>query len=72
MPNLEQILGTYFAQYESALQSQRSSTQRGGHNHVEVRASSLVVHSRGHMGQFSGIAYVPALLPANLSVSELH
>ena len=72
MPNLQQMLGTYFAQYQSAVQTQRASTQRGGHHHVEVRAPSLIVHSSGHMRQYSGIAYVPSLVPPNLSISDLH
>ncbi len=72
MPNLQQIFGTYFAQYQSAVQTQRKSTRRGGHHHVEVRAPSLVVHSTGHMRQYSGTAYVPSLVPPNLSISGLH
>ncbi len=72
MPNLQQIFGTYFTQYETAIQSQRTSPQRGGHHHVEVRAPSLVVHSGGHMRQYHGMAYVPSLVPQNLSISDLH
>lgn len=72
MPNLQQIFGTYYAQYQSALQTQRSSIQRGGHHHVGVRSPSLVVHSSGHMRQYSGTAYVPSLVPPNLSISDLH
>lgn len=72
MPNLQQIFGSYFAQYQTAVQTQRSSTQRGGHHHVEVRSPSLVVHSSGHMRQYSGMAYVPSLMPQNLSLSDLH
>lgn len=71
MPDLQQIFGTYFSQYQSAVQAQRSSTQRGGHHHVEVRSPSLVVHSSGHMGQYHGMAYVPSLVPPNLSTSDL-
>jgi len=72
MPSLQQIFGTYFAQYRSAVQTQRSGARRGGHHHVEVRAPSLVVHSSGHMRQYSGMAYVPSLVPPNLSISDLH
>jgi hypothetical protein len=72
MPNLQQILGTYFAQYRSTVATQHTNAERPGHNHVEVRAPTLVVHSGGHMRQFSGIAYVPSLVPPNLSISDLH
>jgi hypothetical protein len=30
------------------------------------------VHVGGHMRQYFGIAYVPSLVPANLSISDLH
>lgn len=72
MPNLQQMLGTYFTQYRSAVDSQHTKAQRPGHNHVEVRAPALVVHSSGHMRQYFGIAYVPSLVPPNLSISDLH
>ena len=72
MPNLQQTLGAYFAQYQAALKQQRLSGPRGGHNHVEIRAPSLVVHAGGHMRQYFGIAYVPSLVPPNLSISALH
>jgi hypothetical protein len=73
MPNLQQTLGTYFAQYQTSVKAQR--TARGmypGHNHVEVQAPSLIVHAGGHMRQYFGLAYVPSLLPQNLSISDLH
>lgn len=72
MPDLQQTLGSYFAEYQSALRAQRRSAQRGGHNHVEIRSPSLVVHAGGHMRQYYGIAYVPSLVPTNLSISDLH
>jgi hypothetical protein len=73
MPNLQQTLGTYFAQYQTSVRSQR--TARGmypGHNHVEVHAPSLIVHAGGHMRQYFGLAYVPSLVPQNLAISDLH
>lgn len=72
MPNLQQMLGTYFSQYQTAVKAQRTTSRRGGHNHVEIHAPSLVVRSGGHMRQYSGLAYVPALVPQNLSISDLH
>ena len=72
MPNLQQTLGTYFAKYQTAVKAQRTSGARSGHNHLQVRTPSLVVHAGGHMRQYFGLAYVPALLPQNVSVSDLH
>lgn len=72
MPNLQQTLGTYFAQYQTAVNAQRTTGQRGGHHHLEVRSPSLVVHVGGHMRQYYGLAYAPSLLPPNVSVSDLH
>ncbi|MDE2052727.1 MAG: DUF2844 domain-containing protein [Gammaproteobacteria bacterium] len=72
MPNLQQMLGTYFDQYQIAVKAQRTTSKRAGHNHVEIRAPSLVVHAGGHMRQYSGLAYVPSLVPQNLSISDLH
>ena len=42
------------------------------HDHVQLRTPHLVVHAGGHMRQFYGMAYVPSLVPANLSISDLH
>ena len=73
MPNLQQTLGTYFVQYTASVRSQL--TARGmhpGHNHVEVHSPSLIVHAGGHMRQYFGLAYVPSLIPQNLSISDLH
>lgn len=68
MPNLQQTLGSqYFSKLKAA-----EKTQRFGHNHVEVRRPSLVVHAGGHMRAFYGVAYVPSLVPANVSLSALH
>lgn len=72
MPNLQQTLGTYFAQYRAAVKAQRAGPARTGHNHVEVRSPALVVRVGGHMRQYVGIAYVPSLVPQNLSISDLH
>ena len=73
MPNLRQTLGTYFAQFQAAVNSQRADhAHRIGHDHLELRTPDLVVRAGGHMRQYFGIAYVPSLLPPNLSISDLH
>lgn len=68
MPNLAQTLGS--ANFHTLTAAEK--TQRFGHNHVQVRTPTLVVHAGGHMRLFYGLAYVPSLVPANLSISDLH
>jgi len=73
MPNLQQALGTYFTQFQAAVQARRAQgSPLRGHNHLEIHTSSLVVHAMGHMRQYFGVAYVPSLMPTNLSLSDLH
>ena len=62
MPNLQQLLGSYFPQVEQASQARK---RRGGP--LIVRTDKLVVVSAGHMRAFHGIAYAPDLLPKNVS-----
>jgi hypothetical protein len=71
VPNLQQTLGSYFTQYATAAKTQRTMGHRAGHNHLEIHEPSLVVHAGGHMRQYFGLAYVPSLVPQNLSISDL-
>lgn len=67
MPNLAQLLGTtYFEQFQ---QAHRSAARRRGP--VTVQTDQLVVESGGHMRAFHGRAYVPGLLPGNLSAEVI-
>lgn len=63
MPNLQQLLGSHFAQFQHASQSQ---TRRRGP--LVLRTDKLVVESGGHMRFFHGRAYVPSLFPPNVPV----
>ena len=63
IPNLEQLLGSYIAPVQQAAQAQKR--RRGGP--FIVRAGDLVFVSGGHMRAFHGSAYVPSLLPKNVS-----
>jgi hypothetical protein len=69
MPNLNDLLGTYFPQYLAGVQAARAV--RGGHGPVAVDQDSLVVHSGGHMGAFAGQAWLPQALPAGVSGSDI-
>lgn len=62
MPDLQQLLGSYFAQMKEAARSRR---QRGGP--LVIRTKDLVLVSGGHMRSFHGIAYAPNLLPAGVT-----
>jgi hypothetical protein len=62
MPNLQQLLGSYFAQFQKAAQS---GVRRRGP--LVLRTTDLVVESGGHLRSFHGRTYVPSLLPKNVS-----
>ncbi len=62
LPNLSQLLGAYFPQFQQAA---RSGVRRRGP--VVMRSGTLVVESGGHMRAFRGRAYLTDHLPDNLS-----
>jgi hypothetical protein len=66
LPDLRQTLGAYFPIYETA-----PRTAHSGHSHVAVERSDLVVRSGGHPRAFFGLAYVPRLVPAGVSIDQL-
>lgn len=61
-PDLQQLLGPYFAQYSQAIQ-----TKRAGRQPVAIRQPGLVVEAGGHMRSFSGRAYLPQLMPQGVA-----
>ncbi|MFI4890335.1 MAG: DUF2844 domain-containing protein [Steroidobacterales bacterium] len=66
MPDLQQTLGTYFADYVEA-----ARTSQQGHNHLAAVRADLVVQSTGHMRAFVGRAYLASAVPAGVSIDEL-
>jgi len=66
LPDLRQVLGTYFEQYVEA-----AKTQGGGAGPRVIRQPGLVVHAGGHMRAFSGRAYIPQMLPQGVSPDEI-
>lgn len=68
MPDLSSLLGTYFPQYVAGVQASRANGVRGP---GAVENSALVVHSGGHMGAFSGQAWLPSALPSGFSTSDI-
>lgn len=65
-PDLQQLLGSYFAPYVSAAQKQTQQL-----NLSLVQGSDIVVHSAGRMRGFLGVAWVPSLVPAGFDPSTL-
>jgi hypothetical protein len=69
MPNLQQILGSYFQTFSDAAQAQR--TARRGRGPLYIQQTGLVVESTGHMRSFSGRAYDPGKLPQGVSANDI-
>ena len=68
MPDMQQILGSYFQQYSAALSSQ---SRQYGRRPLDIRQPGLVVQTGGHMRAHWGRVYVPALLPDGVSAEKL-
>ena len=68
MPNLSDLLGSYFPQFASGVQAARAAGVRGP---GVVEQSGLVVHAGGHMGAFTGQAYLPQALPSGVAGSDI-
>ena len=66
MPDLRQTLGDYFDKLQTA-----TRVANGDHHHLSVEQPEFVLHSRGHQRSFAGQAYVPALLPAGVTVADI-
>jgi hypothetical protein len=67
-PDLRQMLGDYYTQYEQAA----SLPHPGGHRHLAIEQPGLVVQVNGRMRAFEGRAWVPSLVPQNFSVSDIN
>src|SRR5207244_2001986 len=68
IPDLRQMLGGYYGQYEQAA----SAPHPGGHRHLAIERPGLVVQSSGRMRAFYGRAWAPDLLPQSFSVSDIN
>ncbi len=69
IPNLSQIFGSYFQQYAAAAQA--APHNAGTRRHFQVSASDLVVQSNARMRSYIGRAYVPSLLPPNVTAAVI-
>lgn len=69
MPDMRQLLGTYFDQFVQARQSE--SNVRLARRPLKVEQPGLVVENGGHLRAFSGRAYAPDMLPAGVTVGDI-
>lgn len=63
VPNMQQLLGSYFTYLQQHAQAQTG--RHGGP--LVIQRENFVFASGGHMRSSHGRAYVPSLLPTNLS-----
>ena len=70
LPDLQQLLGTYFGEFQTQVAAARVNNA-GIHRQLLIDEPDLVVASAGRLRDFFGIAYVPGLVPAGVSVGEL-
>jgi Protein of unknown function (DUF2844) len=65
-PDLNQLLGEHFPRLVAAGQGPRRD-----HRALKVQAGDLVIESDGRMRAFAGRAYLPALVPATVSLDDI-
>lgn len=68
-PDLAALLGSYFPQFVAGVKANHAAGVVHGPGIVEQ--PGLVVHSGGHMGAFSGQAWLPQALPAGVSAADI-
>jgi hypothetical protein len=70
MAPLNTLLGTYFPSYLQGVRDARAA-YGGGLGPANVQLQGLIVQSGGHMGNFTGRAYLPQALPQGISPDDL-
>lgn len=69
MPDLRQVLGDYFASYQSAVEASRATRRARGP--LAIDTGDFVIQVSGHMRSFSGRAYLKRLMPASVQASAI-
>ncbi|APA87077.1 DUF2844 domain-containing protein [Paraburkholderia sprentiae WSM5005] len=70
MPDLSDLLGSYFPQYIAGAQAAKAA-RGGGRGPVAVERNGLVARSGGHMGALSGQVWLTPALPVGVSGSDI-
>jgi Protein of unknown function (DUF2844) len=68
LPDLTQLLGTYFPAFRQAARARHAAGIRGP---VAIAQDDLVVQSGGRMRAYQGRAWVPSLLPPQVTIEEI-
>lgn len=69
LPDLSELLGSYFKTFNTATEQARASGRRGGS--MVLARDDLVVSSNGRMRDFFGYAYAPTLIPTGVSIKDV-
>ena len=69
IPNMQQLLGTYYQQFADAATAQREA--HPGHQPVSIQQPGLVFQNGGHGRSYFGRAYVPTLFPQGVTTDEI-
>jgi hypothetical protein len=76
-PNLQLLLGPYYAQARQARQAQANqsaqdaSAARIRRGPVAIETPGLVMYQSGQMRSFHGLAYIPQLIPQGVRPSDI-
>ncbi len=68
LPDLRQVLGDHFEQYQAAMRAPNARSTRGV---ASINQPGLVVQMRGHARAFTGRAYIPAMLPQGVRLEAI-
>lgn len=69
-PDMRQLLGEYFGRFQSAAVAAHQQSP-GQHRQFHLTQPDLVIWSSGRLRNFRGIAYLPRLVPAGVTVDQL-
>jgi len=67
LPDLRQLLGVHFVTFKSEV----ARTPHAGHSQVSIVRPEVVIQSTGHMRSFRGSAFIPAAVPAGLTLAQI-
>ncbi len=71
VPDFPELLGSYMGQYVDAINAPRPGGGRTRGAGVSVVANNVVIEVGGHMGAFTGRAWLPPALPAGITTDNI-